>query len=96
MDIFLLSINMSVPGAFMQGDQEERVHMWLNGILAEMLIECNPAQYEKYVIYENKQKILYVELMKALYGTLHAALIFWHDLTHKLVNASEAKYAQFG
>ena len=63
-------ISTAIPGASMQGDQEETVHMQLKGILAERLIKCNPAQYEKYVIYENKQKILYVELMKALYQTL--------------------------
>ena len=59
--------------------------MQLDGILAEMLIKCDPAWYEKYVIYENNQKILYVELVEVLYGTLHAALISWHHVTHKLL-----------
>ena len=68
-----------------KGDQEETVHMQLDGILAEMLIKCDPACYEKYVIYEGSQKVLYVELVKGLYGTLRAALIFWCCLTHKLL-----------
>ena len=50
-----------------------------------MLIKCDPAQYEKYVIYEGGQKVLYVELVMALYGTLCAVLIFWCHLTHKLI-----------
>ena len=69
----------------MQGEQEETVHMQLDGILAEMLIKCDPAWYEKYVIYKGGQKVLYVELVKALYGTLHAAWIFWYCLTLKLL-----------
>ena len=36
-------ISTDIPGAFMQGDQEERVHLQLKGILAEMFIKCNPA-----------------------------------------------------
>ena len=52
----------------MQGDQEETVHMWLNRILAEMLIKCDPAQYVKYVIYEGSQEVLYVELSRHSMG----------------------------
>ena len=30
---------------------------------------------------ENGKQVLYVELQKALYGTLQAAILFWKDLT---------------
>ena len=76
---------VDIPGAFMQGDQDETVHMRLEGTLAELLTKCDPKLYRQYVITENNKPILYVELIKALYGTLHAALIFWRKLTSKLV-----------
>ena len=76
---------VDIPGAFMQGDQDETVHMHLEGTLAELLTKCDPKLYRQYVVTENNRPVLYVELIKALYGTLRAALIFWHKLTSKLV-----------
>ena len=69
----------------MQGDQDETVHMRLEGTLAEFLTKCDPNLYCQYVVTENNKPVLYVKLIKALYGTLHAALIFWPKLTSKLV-----------
>ena len=74
-----------IPGAFMQGNQEETVHMHLEGTLAELLTKCDPKLYRQYVVTENNKPVLYVELIKALYGTLHAALIFWRKLSAKLI-----------
>ena len=73
------------PRAFMQGDQDETVHMRLEGTLAELLTKCDPKLYRQYVVTENNKLVLYVERIKALYGTLHAALIFWRKLTSKLI-----------
>ena len=77
---------VDIPGAFMQGDQDETVHMRLEGTLAELLTKCDPKLYRQYVVTENNKPVLYVELVKALYGTLRAALIFWRKLTSKLVD----------
>jgi hypothetical protein len=40
--------------------------------------------YEPHVTFEGKEKVLYVELLKALYGTLKAARLFWEKLSRKL------------
>ena len=69
----------------MQGDQDETVHMRLEGTLAELLTKCDLKLYRQYVVTENNKPVLYVELIKALYGTLRAALIFWRKLTTKLI-----------
>ena len=76
---------VDIPGAFMQGEQDETVHMRLEGTLTELLTKCDPKLYRQYVVTENNKPVLYVELIKALYGTLHAALIFWRKLTSKLI-----------
>ena len=76
---------VDILGAFMQGDQDETVHMHLEGTLAKLLTKCDPKLYQQYVVTENNKPVLYVELVKALYGTLCAALIFWRKLTSKLV-----------
>ena len=76
---------VDIPGAFMQGNQDETVHMRLEGTLAELLTKCDLKLYCQYVVTENNKPVLYVELIKALYGTLRAALIFWRKLTAKLI-----------
>ena len=52
--------------------------------MAELLARVDPSKYCKYMCEENGKKVMYVELQKALYGTLQAALLFWKDLTHFL------------
>jgi hypothetical protein len=75
-----------IPGAFMQADMEDLVHMKLEGKMADLLLKIDDAFYRKYMVTENGKPVLYVELKKALYGTLKAALLFWKKLTAVLVS----------
>jgi hypothetical protein len=73
-----------IPGAFMQADMDEILHMKLEGLLAKLLTRVDPELYEKYTMIEKGKPVMYVQLMKALYGTLQAALLFWQDLTSQM------------
>jgi hypothetical protein len=73
-----------VPGAFMQVDVDEIVHVRLVGPLAELLTKVDPDLYTQYVTTERGKPVLYVQLQKALYGTLSAAMLFWKDLSGHL------------
>jgi hypothetical protein len=75
---------IDVPGAFMQVDMDELVHIRLDGKMAEMLLEIDRALYEPCVTYENGKPVIYCELLKALYGTLRAARLFWEKMRDKL------------
>jgi hypothetical protein len=78
---------MDIPGAFMQMDVDEVTHVRLEGPLASLLAKVDPNLYEKYLEYDKKGKlIMHVKLQKALYGTLQAAMLFWKDLSAKLVS----------
>jgi hypothetical protein len=77
---------VDIPGAFMQADIDEVVHVKFEGEMAEMLVRLDPKLYRKYVRDERGKPVLYVELLKALYGTLRAALLFWKLLSSKLVS----------
>ena len=57
-----------VPNAFIQTDNNKKVVMKIKGKAAELLERTDPSLYRKYVIYENGVIVLYVELVKALYG----------------------------
>ena len=73
-----------IPGAFMQADMDEVIHVRLAGPLATLLARVDPESYEKYIAYEKGKPVIYIKLKKALYGTLQAALLFWKDLTGAL------------
>jgi hypothetical protein len=65
---------VDIPGAFMQADMDEMVHMKLEGKVAKLLVKLDPKLYCKYVQVKKGKQVLYVELKKLIYGTLRAAL----------------------
>ena len=71
---------VDLPGAFLHTEvdpNDDIVHMVLRGELAELMVEVNPSMYQKYVTSDKKGCILlYVDLQKAVYGTLKALLLF--------------------
>ena len=75
---------VDIPGAFMQANMDDVVHIKLEGKMAELLVRIDPKMYRKHVRMENGRQVLYVELKKALYGTLKAPLLFWKKLTAEL------------
>ena len=68
---------MDVPGAFMQADQDDLVHVWFTGAMVDKLLEIDEEMYLPCVTWESNQKVVYVELLKAPYGTIKAANLFW-------------------
>jgi hypothetical protein len=68
-----------VPGAFMQVDVDEVVHVRLVGALVELLAKVDPKLYTTYLRSERGQPVMYVQLQKALYGTVTAAMLFWKE-----------------
>ena len=75
---------VDVPGAFMQADMDDIVHMRLDGKMAELLVEISPKTYNKFGKYINGKLVIYVLLKNALYDTLKAALLFWKKLSSQL------------
>ena len=54
--------------------------MKIRGKLVNILVSINPPTYQSFVIFENGQQVLYVKLLKAIYGTLEAAFLFYKKL----------------
>ena len=61
-------ITCDIPGAFMQAEMDEVVHVKLDGELAELLVKVNPS-YAQVMVKEGNKHVIYAELDKALYGT---------------------------
>ena len=64
----------------------EKIIMKLQGELAELLVTTAPELYHPFLHDENGKAVLYVELLKALYGTLKAALLFYKKLVKDLIS----------
>jgi len=70
-----------VPNAFIQANMpkvkqgEDRVMMKIIGVLLDMLVQLAPEVYGPCVVYANGKRTIYVEVLRAIYGLLQAALL---------------------
>jgi hypothetical protein len=67
-------------------DGDERVMMKITGVLVDMLVELNPELYGLYVVYERnrRNKVLYVQVMRAIYGMLEAVILWYKKFRGEL------------
>ncbi len=42
-----------------------------------MLVEIAPEVYENFVVYEGKNKVLYIKMLRAIYGMLQSSLLYY-------------------
>ncbi len=57
--------------------------MKIRGVLVDILCEIDPI-YKDYVVEEGHHKILYVHIIKAIYGLLASAMLFYQKLAADL------------
>ena len=75
-------MTLDVPNAFVQTtvpqeEDDEKIIMKIRGALVDMLLEISPETYSDYVIQEGKSKVIYVQMMKALYGMMKASVLYY-------------------
>ena len=72
-----------IPNAFIQtempeiSDGKERVLMKITGVLVDLLVELNPSLYGPKIVFEKGRKVIYVVVLRAIYGMLEAALLWY-------------------
>ena len=49
-----------------------------------MLVQLNPKLYGPHVVYKNNWKVLYVQVLRAIYGMLQSALLWYKKLRGNL------------
>ena len=67
-----------VAGAYLKAKLHAFVLMKFMGETADLLCELNE-KYSKFLVIEGGQKVIYVRLIKALYGCVKSALL-WYKL----------------
>ena len=63
---------------------EERVTMKTTGVLVDMLVQRSPKIYRPYVVFEKQRKVIYVQVLKVIYGMLQAALLWYNKFRQEL------------
>jgi len=77
---------VDVPNAFVQTNNEkleehhERDIMKIKGSLAMLLVELDPLTYAPYLTEERGVPVIYVEILKAMYGMIKSPLLFYRKL----------------
>ena len=66
----------------------EKAIMKICGKIVEIIIDIAPELYAEYAVEENGELIIYVELLKALYGLLLVAVLFYWKLLSDLLKNS--------
>jgi len=67
-----------VVGAYLLADMDEYTLLKLTGEAVDILCKVNP-RYKQFVTIERGQRVLYLRLLKALYGCVRSALL-WYQL----------------
>ena len=85
-------MSSDIPNAFIQApveknDDRETTFMKIVGPLVGILVGMHPEEYQEYIIYKKEKPVLYVKILRALYGILELALL-WYN---KFCNDLEAK-----
>ena len=73
-------MTLDIPNAFVQTEIPERgdkIIMKIRGRLVDILTEICPGVYDDYVIHEGKQQVLYVKMLRALYGMLISSVLYY-------------------
>ena len=75
-------MSLDIPNAFIQTmmpkDANSRVMMKITGLLVDMLIELDP-RYWDYVVKENGKRVIYVRVLRAIYGMLEASMLWYKN-----------------
>ena len=80
-------VTADVVGAYLHAMMDDFVLMIFEGEMVEYLVQTNPTKYKDFVhTTKSGKKILYVQLIKALYGCIQSAMLWWKLLTSTLID----------
>ena len=73
---------VDIPNAFIQTkidykNGDELIVMKVRGVVVDLLVELDPTRYGTFVMYEKGKKVIYLVVLRAIYGMLQSALLFY-------------------
>ena len=73
-------MTLNIPNVFVHTEvsqRKEKIIMKIRGALVNILLEICPGVYDDYVIYEGDNKLVYVIMLKVLYGMMIASVLYY-------------------
>ena len=83
-------MSCDIPNAYIQaelpnlGPDDEQVIMKITGVLVDLLVSISPEIYGPYVVTENHKRVLYVQVLRSLYGMLYSGMLWYTKLRNDL------------
>ena len=74
-----------IAGAFLKADQNDHVVVKFQGTAVDTLLNIDASKYKNFVVFEKQTKVIYVKLLKAMYGTLTAPILWYRLFTNTLL-----------
>ena len=74
-----------IPNAFIQAHMpetkagDERVIMKITGMMVDLLVQLSLNTYGQHVVYERGVKVIYLQVLRALYRMLVAAILWYQN-----------------
>ncbi|CAJ1934800.1 unnamed protein product [Cylindrotheca closterium] len=72
-------MSLDIPNAFIQTQMPMMMMMKITGLLVDMMIRLEP-RYRDYVVIENGKRVIYVRVLRAIYGMLEASMLWYKKL----------------
>ena len=85
-----------LPEDYLQTDitEEKRILICIRDEFVDIMCEVNPA-YKPYVQYDNGKKVLYVKVLREIYGCVESALL-WYNFYIKTLQDLEFSTDKYG
>ena len=64
-----------IVGTYLNDEMNRVTILKLEGSMVNLMVQVNPEKYEEYISYENGKHVLYLRLLKALYGYIISSLL---------------------
>ena len=81
-DMMSLDLHNAYIQTLMPEDAKAQVMMKITGSLVDMMIKIDPT-YPDYVVMENGKQVIYVQVLRAIYGMLEAGIL-WYESSEQI------------
>ena len=61
--------------SYLKADIDQFTTLKLEGDMVDLMVQVNPEKYAEYIRYENGKQVLYLRLLKAIYGCIRPGLL---------------------
>ena len=70
-----------VVGVYFNADMDDFTTLKLEGLMVDLMVQVDPDKYSRFVRHEYGKEVLYLRLLKALYGYINSGLLWYNIFT---------------